>query len=213
MNPPVMSLAAGSASLLPLSVGIVRYKKLSTAMKVFLLFCLLTCLEIVAEFILSYRGINNLFLGNSSFPVETAFIAAVYAFALEGKKVRGVIITLGGIFLFIWTVDKIFFDLPGSINEEMAILSRIFIIVLSVIALHTTARRTMLALTDEPLFWLTSGNLLYSAGIVLLLGLSNEIAAMGVSYFIAAWNINWSLDIIANVMFAKGFLCKVTPRT
>jgi len=208
-----MSLAAGSASLLPLSVGIVRYKKLSTAMKVFLLFCLLTCLEIVAEFILSYRGINNLFLGNSSFPVETAFIAAVYAFALEGKKVRGVIITLGGIFLFIWTVDKIFFDLPGSINEEMAILSRIFIIVLSVIALHTTARRTMLALTDEPLFWLTSGNLLYSAGIVLLLGLSNEIAAMGVSYFIAAWNINWSLDIIANVMFAKGFLCKVTPRT
>ena len=178
-------------------------------MKVFLLFCAIIGVEVALEFALSLRNINNIFLGNSSLVIEVVFIAVVYALAINGKKVRAAIAALTVIFVCIWLPDKIFFEVPGHFNEEMAIVSRVFIIALSIIALHTVAKRTTNALTDEPLFWLASANILYAAGVIFVFGLGNHLIEMGNSYFLAAWNLNWSLDVLANIMFARGFLCKI----
>jgi hypothetical protein len=89
----------------------------------------------------------------------------------------------------------------------MAVASRIFIIVISVFMIHTIVKRIDLPLTDEPMFWVSSGTLIYSTGVFLIIGLANELLKMGASYFRAAWYINWSLIIIVNVMYAKGFFC------
>jgi hypothetical protein len=58
------------------------------------------------------------------------------------------------------------------------------------------------------LFWVAMAVALYSAGTLILLGLSNDLLKLGVPYFKAGWVFNWSLLIIANLFYAKAMLCK-----
>ena len=207
MKVPLIYYVANSSYAIPALAGIVRYKRLSTAMRVFLLFCFLGCLDLSAEIMLGRKNVNNAFLSNYFVLAESAFIFTVYFLSIQSKKARQVISALSFLFLSIWIVDKIFLEVPNQINAEMAIASRIFIIVISVFMIHAVVRRIDSPLTDEPMFWVSSGTLIYSTGVFLIIGLSNEILKMGASYFLAAWSINWSLIIISNIMYTKGFFC------
>ena len=213
MTIPILAVVSGSAAFIPPGVGLLRFTRQSLAMKVFVAACVLSCLEIWVEYILALNHTNNLFIANYGLAFEVLSTAGVYVLALEGRRVRRLLLAIAAVFLVIWTLDKIFWDVQGQMNEEMGIASRFFIIGLSIIALHTVARRTTGFLTDEPLFWITSANILLSTGVTFLLGMSNELMQLGTDYFTAAWNINWSLEIVGYLMFAKGFLCTVTPQT
>ena len=213
MGIPILAIITAPASLLPVVVGLLRYSKLSLSMKVLLVFCIITSAEIAAEWVLAFHQINNLFLANTGVGIEVLFIASVYVIALDVKNVRIVIVVITALFMCLWVPDRIFLEVPGQINESMAIASRVVISAISIIALHTVARRTTGSLTDEALFWVTTANIRLSTGDIFVLGFSNELLANGISYFTAAWDINWSLDIIAYVLFSKGFFCKATTQS
>jgi len=205
-------ILAGCASLLPAGVGVSRFSRMSSAMKVYALLCVLSSLEIAAEFILFFFHQSGIIVSNIALGIETVFITAVYAIALDMKIVRRVMLVLGACFVGIWVPGIIFIQSPTQFNQAMAIASRIFILVASVIALYVVAKSTAVSLTDEPLFWITSGNILYASGLIFLLAVSNDLLALSPPYFTAAWDLNWSLIIIANVLFAKGLLCKATSQ-
>ena len=203
-----MAVLTFLASFLPLGVGVARYKKLNLAMRAFAAFCCVICVELVVEFVLAFHHINNNFVSNAGLGIEALCLAAVYTLSVDMKSVRRVIIASAVVFVCVWVPDKMFFEDPKQINEAMCIFSSTYVIVISVIALHTVARTTTNPLSDEPIFWITSANILLSSGDIFVLGTSNELLAMGVSYFTAAWYINWSLDIIAYILFTKALLCK-----
>jgi hypothetical protein len=207
MELPVIGYVADFSFVIPAIAGIIRFKHLSNAMKVFLLFCSFACVDVAGEMVLSHKNTNNAFLANYFVLGECAFIFTVYFFSIGSKKIKQIISSLAFLFLCIWMVDKIYFETPNQLNVEMAVASRIFIIVISVFMIHTIVKRIDHPLTDEPMFWVSSSTLVYSAGIFLIIGLANELLKMGASYFRAAWYINWSLIIIVNVMYAKGFFC------
>ena len=209
---PILAYITGFTSLLPAAVGIASYNRISFALKAFAALCIVVCVELAAEFVLAFHQINNSFISNAGLGIEALFLAAVYVLALDVKTVRRVIVAFAILFVCVWVPDKIFFEDPKLINEGMCIISSIFIIAISVITLHTIARKTTNPLTDEPLFWITSANILLSTGDIFVLGMSNELLAMGVPYFTAAWDINWSLDIISYILITKAFLCTVTPQ-
>jgi len=212
MNPTIMALA-GSASLLPAAIGVFRFAKLSSAMKAYALLCVLSSLEIAAEFTFAFYHHNGIIVSNIALGVETIFITAVYAIAFNIKIVRGTMLALGATFALIWVPGSIVIQDPGQFNQAMAIASRIFILVTSVIALYTVATRTAASLTDESLFWITTGNILYASGLIFLLAVSNDLLALSPPYYTAAWDLNWSLIILADVLFAKGLMCRSTSQT
>src|SRR5208283_163223 len=207
MELPVIAIVAGCSFPIPVIAGIVRFKRLCNAMKVFLLFCIITCTEIVGEYVLGRKHINNTFLSNYSFLIESACIVKVYLLSVESKKVKQIIFALALLFLCIWIIDKIYFEVPNQLNDEMAIASRVFIILISIVAIHSIVKQMNHPFTDEPIFWASSGIVIYSSGVFLIVGLSNEILKMGTSYFLAAWYINWAIAIISNLMYTKGFFC------
>jgi hypothetical protein len=212
MHPTVMVLVA-CASLLPAGVGIWRFKKLSVAMKVYATLCVLSTLEIAGEFVLTFDNRKSTILSNSALGVEAVALMAVYALAVNEKTVRRVMVALVLFFVCIWAPGVWFLHAPTQFNEEMAIVSRISILFSSVIALYAIARRTTRSLTDEPLFWITSGNIFFSTGVIFILAVSNDLLALSTPYFTAAWNLNWSLVIVADIVFAKGLLCRTISQT
>ena len=207
MKAPLIALIAASSYIVPAIAGILRFKRLNNAMKVFLLFCFFACVEIGGEYELGRKHINNTFLSNYSLLIESAFIFTVYFLSIATKKIKQIISTLALIFLFLWIIDKIYFEIPKQLNDEMAVASRVFIIVISVVTIDTVMGKMNHPFIDEPIFWVATSSLIYSTGALLIVGLSNEILKMGVSYFRAAWYINWSLVIISNGMYTKGFFC------
>ena len=207
MELPLIGYIANASYLIAAIAGIIRFKHLSDAMKVLFLFCFFGCVDIIIEILLARKRTNNSFLANYFVLGECAFIFTVYFFSIGSKKTRQIISILAFLFLCIWTVDKISFEIPNQINVEMALASRIFIIVISVFMIQTIVKRIDHPLANEPMFWVSSGTLIYSAGVFVIIGLANELLKMGASYFEAAWYINWSLIIISNVMYTKGFFC------
>lgn len=201
-------MIAAITYLIPLIAGMSRFKWLNRTMRVFLLLCLCSCLEVFSEYILSVKKINNLFLINYYFLLDDLFLSVVYSFSIEEKKTKRIILTLALLFTCIWIVDQTYFAVPGQMNTEMGVTSRIFIIVASIVIVLALMKKTNALLIDDPVFWVSTGSVLYSTGVLLILGLGNELVKIGSFYFYVAWHINWSLAIVANLMFTRGFFCK-----
>ena len=208
MKIPVIALVAVFSFVIPAIAGLIRYKRLNTAMKIFSIFCVYSGLLELTELVLAFRHVNNTFLSKYHVVVESVFMCVVYIFAVGVKRIKRIMSLLTLLFLCIWTVDRIYFDIPGRVNSEMAIASRILIILISVLTIHTISRHIDRPFIDEPIFWVSSGTLIYSAGVALIIGFVNDFIKMGLSYYISAWNINWSLEILCNFMFTKGFFCE-----
>ena len=111
-------------------------------------------------------------------------------------------------FVIFWVSDLIFFYTPGQINTVAQLVDRILLIVMSIITLQAVIKDEASSLFERPVFWAAISVILYSAGTLMAVGLGNQLMALGRSYFDVAWDINWTFIIIANILYARGMLCK-----
>jgi hypothetical protein len=213
MKLPLIVYFAVASYLFPAIAGIVRYKRLNSAMKVFSIFCVFTFLMEIFELILNRKHVNNTSISNYYVPVELIFISIVYLLSIGSKRTQRAIWALTLLFLCIWILDKIYFDVQGQTNIEMAVTSRIFIILISVSTIYAIVNQLNRPVTHEPIFWVSSGTLIYSTGVTIILVLMNELLKMGIAYYQSAWYINWSLEILCNSIFVAGFFCTPAYQT
>jgi len=208
MSAKIMDLIVISSFVFPVTAGIMRYRRLDAAMKVFALFCIFYFAVEIVEFILAIMHTNNTSESNYFVPIEVMTMCVVYVLSTKNKRIKKVLSIITAVFLCIWLVDKIYFEVPGIINNEMALTSRIVIVLLSVVTINVNMKNLDHPFTDEPIFWVSIGTLIYSAGVAVLIGSINELAKLGLSVFNSIWYINWVLEILCNVIFTKGFFCK-----
>jgi hypothetical protein len=208
MSIPLLGYGYFIASLIPLSVGVIRYRFLDRPMKILTLLCVLAVLSASAELTLGRLAVNNRFIANNYVPVEVLLITLVYFFSTSTAKYRRILIATYALFAIVWTVDKVLFDVPNETNSTMALVSRLFLFSISLLMISTASRDTKTALGDKPIFWVAAGVLLYSTGTFVVVGLGNRLLQLNVTLFVIAWHINWLLLIVANLLYTKGLLCK-----
>ncbi len=209
MPTPTLGYVAAWSYVIPVAAGITRLRVLSTALKVFLILCVLSALQVGAQYVLGARGISNYFLLNYFVALEFILIILVYSLSTSSRGVRAVLSACAILFLVYWIVDLIFWNDPTRISSVAAVAANILLIVASVAILQSATRDTTTRLADRPIFWVATGVAVYAAGSLLVLGFSNELLKLGVEYFDVGWHINWSLIILSNLLFAKGLLCRI----
>ncbi len=205
---PIFGQIHLASFLIPASAGVTKFRTLNKAMRILAVLCLFACLDVILQVLLSMRNVKNYFISDYYRVIETSFLCAVFYYSVAPKGVRDVLRGLGIIFAVIWGADVIWFNSHDQISSGMAMISRAFVLAMSLIALQATLRDERSNLVERPIFWVAMGAILYSSGTLLLVGLSNQLLALGQSYFVAAWHINWTLLIIANLFYTKGMLCK-----
>ena len=213
MKIPLLAFVSWASYAIPTIAGIWRFKRLDRPMKIFLLFCIWSSIEVSVEYVLSSNRINNHLLINYGYLIDTLFLSILYSSSTDDKKTKKIFLFLTLIFGCLWIVDALFFAFAAKLNSEMAMTSRILIIIMSILILFDVVRKTDRLLVDESIFWISTGFALYSAGVFLIFGLSNELVKLGPIYFLIAWHINWALVIVTNLMFTKGFFCKAKQYT
>jgi hypothetical protein len=154
---------------------------------------------------------NNLFLLHFYVVLEFLMLCAVFYWSVPLKSTQNTLLMVAAAFVVFWVSDLIFFFDPGQINTVTQLVDRILLIVMSTITLQAVMRDEGSSLLQRPVFWAAISVILYSAGTLVAVGLGNQLLALGRSYFVFAWYINWTFIIIANILYAKGMLCKSQP--
>jgi hypothetical protein len=200
-------IAAGS-TFVPATVGLVRYRKLTRPMKLFTAFSLVTCVNIALEFILGLFKIKNYFLSDIYYLIEVALLAFVYYCSLESRTSRKILLGCAIMFTAIWLVDEVCLANPGALNNTMAMITSFFLLVMSIYTLDAFLKTPRRQLLQEPMFWIVTATIVYSAGSFVVLGLSNELLKLGPGYFISFWHVNWILYAVSMMMYGKALLCR-----
>lgn len=205
---PVFGHVHFASYFIPAAAGIKRFSVLGRAMRTLTALCVLACVNIAAQYILGLLNVKNYFITEYYSVLEVSLLCAVFYFSIAFRGARRVLKTLGVMFVGIWAADRVWLYDADHINSGMAIVSRIFLILMSLVTLQAAMKDERSHLTERPVFWVVIGAILYSAGTLVVVGLSNQLLQLGESYFVAAWHINWALLITANLFYTKGMLCK-----
>ena len=202
-----------ASSFVPFIVGLMRCKSLDRGAKALLILAAANCCQMMTSYVLSLMKIHNLELLNDYRPLELVMIAAVFGLMIESRFVKRFLLTCSVAYVVIWIADKIYLDDPTQLNSRMAMLSRIIAIIMAITVLYSDAKASTGLFAKRPLFWVGTAVLLYSSGTLLVLGLSNQLINLNRETFIMAWQINWTLLVMANLFYTKGLLCKPQRQT
>ncbi len=179
-------------------------------MRVLAALSILACVQLVAENIVSIIFKTNYFLVDFYTIVEFLLLAAVFLFSTKSKASRLQLAILSMVFFVYWVVDMIQKSSSHGINIQLAMVSRVFIIAVAFVGFHAALKEESSDISRIPTFWVSFAVFLYSAGTLVVFGLSNQLLRLGRTYFDIAWHINWTLLIVANLMYSKGMLCRET---
>lgn len=207
MTQPILAYVHLFSYPLPLIAGIAKYARLHKSMKTMTILTALACLSIGTELVLASYKMRNYIVSDYFRVIEVGMLCLVFQMSIADTRMRIILRSLGGVFVAIWVADMVLHNVP-QINNVMDLISRIFVLVMSLITLHSAMKDENSPLVDRSIFWVGVGAAIYSSGTLLLLGLSNHLLQLGTSYFLAAWHINWALLIVANLLYMKGILCK-----
>lgn len=208
MSIPLLGYVSFAVSFVPAVVGLFRYGKMSTPMRLLTALCALAVLNDVTSLILGRMKINNQLIANVYIPVELILIVSVYYFSTAAGRFKRVLLGSASLFVFVWLVDVTFFDPLTEMNSTMAAISRLFLIAQSFMMITVVNRDSAGQLSKRAVFWVASGVILYSTGTFIVASLGSRMLKIDVSLFVVAWHINWLLLIMANLLYTIGMLCE-----
>jgi hypothetical protein len=194
--------------LVPTTVGIARFSSLGRAMRILTALTVFACADVALQYFVALWTGSNLIISHLYVVLESSMLCAVFYWSVPLRSTRNTLLMLGGTFVVLWATDMIFFFNPNEINTVTQLAVRIILIVMSAVTLQAIARDERSGMFERPVFWVSIAVILYSATTLMVVGLGNQLLALGISYFDVAWDINWTFIIIANILYAKGMLCK-----
>jgi len=207
---PIFAHISAASNLIPAAVGLRTFRKLPAGMRYLAFLSILACVQLVAEFIVASLYGNNYFLADYYTVVEFVLLTAVFFFSTKSNTARFILGILLMAFLVYWIIDMLQKPDSLSINTRMAMVSRVFLITMALVGFQGVLAGGTSAISRLPVFWVSFAVAVYSAGTLVVFGLSNELLRMGMIYFEIAWYVNWVLLIAVNLMYSKGMLCTET---
>jgi len=208
MQIPVFAHVAAASFLIPAGLGIRHWRTLHTSMKIFALFCIFSVLQVIAAFVLGKMGIPNQFLSNIYMLFYVECVLLLFSRWTQRRFLKDALVITGLIYFVFWILDVSFLPFPKDFRENIDTGANAIMIIASMIMLGQIAKHSENLITEYSTFWIAIGALLYSAGTITVTANSNAILAMGISFFNTLWHVVWGCSVIANLLYARSFLCK-----
>lgn len=187
-----------------------RWKGSAKAQKVLILFVVEMFVTGFAEVILSYFYMPNLWLISLSTWVEFILIVIIFYYLKTKKRDKFLLLLAGGSFTLFWLISKLTFEPMSVIGNYTSVVARLLQIYMSVSVLFDILKDTDVHLKNDPRIWVASGIIIYSTGSLLLFILFMDIVKISLELFKLVWHINFILNIVSDLLYARGIWCKKT---
>lgn len=202
-----------ASDALPVLVGLYCYRRLEPVMK------LVACFLFVSAFtdwlcatLLNLKLLhNNNFITHLYIVISLVILGQVYYKAFFIPLIKKVILILSVIGLLIMVYNIIFIEgimvYPSISNTVLSVLMILFSLLYFYQLLN---RQEFIHIENQPLFWVNASVLFYYSLTVFLFMLYRKLTMqeLGVYYMINSYT-----NVIANVLFTIGLLCKPQKTT
>lgn len=200
--------------LLPIGAAGLRYRSHDGVLRLLAWFMFISGLFELILFITSVLSVqNNLPITHVFAAVNLLFLSTLYYRTLHGRLLRRFIGLTTGLNLVFILYNAL---LPGSIwrfpSRPFTVQSALFIGLALLYFYQLLRQPAATALAAQPLFWINAGVLLYFSGNLFVFMLRNWLLlATPSSAHGSYWLIHSAMNILANLLYAVGLLCK-SPR-
>jgi hypothetical protein len=185
---------------LPVMAGIIRYGRLSAPLKILSWLLFYSGANAALTSWLAIKGINNQLFINIFTLVELTLFGWVFHKVFESRGMK-TLITFGVLACVAFTVINLFFLQGFSMALESMLLT-----VLALLFYYKTFREERVQRLERyPLFWLSSGVLLFFAGNLFVFLFSSYVLTDSPNALVAEWSIHSVLYITTNLIYTAAF--------
>jgi len=196
--------------LVPITIGVYRYKNLGKAMNTIFFYLVLNGLiSLLVRYLASYK-MNNLPILHVFTILEFLCISIFYIQTLKDKMIKRIIVSMMVIFPLACVINFMYFQDITRFNTNTRPLEALLVMIYSLLYFAQNTNDTFEKKWEEsPINWVSSGLLLYFSGALFIFSFSNYTSSdMNTRYQqlnLLIWNIHATLLLIMYLLFAKGF--------
>ncbi len=200
----IFSIASGA---FPVIAAMYNYRQLDLILKIVATYFLISFLSDVVQLISQKMGVvNNHPIFHIYIIISVLFLGAMYYLAFFNQFLKKTIVALSVTALLIIIFNLIFneniWDYPSVSNTVLSVM----IIVYSLLYFYQLLnRQEFIHIEKQALFWINAGMLFYFALNVFLFMLFKQIID---AHQEAVYIVHNIINIIANILFTIGLLCK-----
>lgn len=190
--------------LVPIAIGMLYVRSYSFTIRLLFIFvCITGLLELVSGVMMSF-GVNNLILFHLHVYLEFIFISVIFYLTYDSFFWRAVSLSFLAIFLVYSFINITFYEGLQLFNSNQRYIEGLMIIFMCAGYFISLMRRPIHRyLEKQPMFWLTSGFLIYFSGTLYLFLFSKELMAINDFQY---WEIHAVLNIGLNTIYVVAFL-------
>jgi hypothetical protein len=212
------SFYSSLSSLIPVLAYIYVKGKITTGrqkyISIFFIFCFIS--EVIA-YVLANSIKNNVISGNI-FSLFELFFWCYFLYDVLNGKIHYAFFILLLLSLVAQWINFIFQYSIWKHNAMFSILEASAIMILSAYYLFQLSKDSTIPLHKVPEFWFVSGALIYFTTSFIGLGIPRYLLLTNSSkvlqnFVFRFWSFYSIINILANIIFAKGFLCFSTKKT
>lgn len=199
--------------IIPLILGALGIKKLDQGLRYFLSLLFLVLVTETSAFALGAYNINNLIVYNVFTGVEYAFLVLMFTHWWESVTLRRVLMGSIPVFIVTWIAANYAFEVtPQEFNTVFLSIESVLFVILAVSTLVKEMQNGTVLLVDNPVFWVTSGVLIYFAGNLFVFTLMDLLIQKTDIPPHSVYLIHTVLNIVKNILFSIGFLATGGPK-
>ena len=197
------------SGFLPVLAALYNRKLLNRVLKTAAVFFLISCFFDPATWLAAKAGLkNNMPFFHLYNLISILFFSAIYYQLFISSFLKKLTLTLGGVTLLILLLyNSNIFEYPSVSNTALSI----FLIILSLIYFYQLLNpQEFVHIEKQALFWINAGVLFYSAVNIFLFMLLDRIPKDDQHNY---YMIHSVTNIIANILYSIGLLCKPQKRS
>jgi len=198
---------APASVLVPLIIGLNRYKKTSIGHRFLLCMLAFSALTTIIARVFAYVYRNNLIVIQSYTVGEFLFLAGFYYCQFQSKVMKRIIIVLLTLFS-IFTIYLIVIFIGVIRFDDYAPSGESILLIFLSIALFNKNNESLSRIAiwhQDPINWFNTGILLYFSGSLFIFLLSNYITDPKTMVYQIVWNIQITFLVLLSLLFAIGF--------
>ena len=192
-----------------LILAAVMYKRRSvlSEMRALAVYFVLCSMVTIIQVLLAMKGMNNLWTAQFFCPIQFALLMYVFYAWNRQSKAAALIGYSIPVFVVGWCLSAFLLSNPAYTLTYADPISAAAFVLVSSYTLLTLDRHDDSSVTDLPEFWVSSATIMYFGGTLVFSSLQTSILRASIQTMQLAWALQAVVNILANLLYAGGFLC------
>lgn len=196
------------SQIVPLASGLYVWGHLSSEMKLLVAYFGLAFIADLVGSYLAAHSINNLWVLHIMTIIEFGFLMWIFSCWQNNQMLRTILRMSILLFSIVGIVAMFFLEDVLEFNTSSRSVASLILVAASAFTLFELNKESFSSVFNQPRFWVGSAALLYFAGTLFFFALGNVLVGWSVERALAVFDFTTIINIIANLIFAGGFVCQ-----